>query len=203
MLPLPSGPKLFLVDAIVGAWCLLWLGIGILVGESVAALTGLTGAFRAVGDAIGGVGTTLGAIDVPVIEGPLDGAAQAIGEAGQVVIARGTAVRGAIERASILIGAAVALAPTAPVLVTYGPARVARARDAEALRAFLAAGAGEDELHAFLANRARATLSYRRLRRIAERPWDDDPETLRALAAEEARRLGLPDSPARVERPRP
>jgi hypothetical protein len=203
VLSLPSGRKLLVLDAVVAAWLLLWVAIGVAVGESMAALTGLTGAFRAVGDAIGGVGTALGAIDVPVIGAAFDGAAQAIGEAGQAVTARGTAVRGAIERASVLVGAAVALAPTAPVLLAYAPVRLARARDAAALRAFLAAGAGERELQAFLASRARASLSYGQLRRVAERPWDDDPETLRALAAEEARRVGVEEPPARVERPPP
>lgn len=203
MLPLPAGRKLVLLDAAVCAWVVLWLAIGLAAGDSVAALTGLTRTFRAVGGALGEVGATLGAIDVPLVGGAFDGAARAIREAGLEVTARGLAVRGAIERASVLIGAAVALAPTAPVLVTYGPARVARARDAAALRGFLEAGAGEHELQAFLANRARASLSYRRLRTVAERPWDDDPETLRVLAAEEARRLGLRDPPARVERPRP
>ena len=183
----------------VAAWVLLWILIGVVVGESVAALTGLTGAFRAVGEAIGGVGTTLASLELPLVGGALDDAGEAVAAAGEDVSARGQAVRGSIERAAVMVGAAVALAPTAPVLVAYLPARVARARDAGAMRAFLGAGGGELELERFLADRARASLSYRRLRAVAERPWADDPDTLRALAAAEVRRLGL--SGARLDTP--
>jgi hypothetical protein len=168
-----------------------WIIIGAVVGVSLAQLTELTGAFRTVGGAITGVGDVLGSIHVPLLGGPLQGASDAITGAGHEVAARGDAVRGEIVRASILLGAAIALTPTLLVLLAYAPARLARAREAAALRSLLGAGRDDPALEAMLAERALTTVSYRRLRQLAERPWADDPTTRRALAAEELRRLGV------------
>jgi hypothetical protein len=180
-----------LLDALVALWALMWILVGVLVAASVVQLTELTGAFRAVGGAVTGVGETLGGIDVPIIGGPLKGASEAVRDAGRGVTARGEAVRGDIERASVVLGAAVALGPILLVLLAYGPARAVRAREARALRRLLDDGAGEPEFEALLAQRALTSLSFRRLRRVSARPWEDDLTTRRALAEEELRRLGV------------
>ena len=194
---LPSGNKLRVLDALVVLWTLAWIGVGIAVGEALSDLTRLTGSFRTVGEAIISVGEVLAGLEIPILGGPIGRAADAILGAGRDVVARGTAVRAEIEQASFLVGAAVALAPTLPLLAAYGPARVARAREVAALRALLIGGAGDLALESFLATRALQQVSYRRLRRIATRPWEDDAATRRALAEEELRRLGV--GPSRLD----
>jgi hypothetical protein len=180
-----------LLDALVALWAFAWILVGVLVAATVVQLTELTGAFRSVGGAITGVGETLGGVDVPILGGPLEGASEAVRDAGRGVTARGEAVRGDIERASVVLGAAVALGPILLVVLAYGPARAVRAREAGALRRLLDAGAGDPEFEALLAQRALTSLSFRRLRRVSARPWEDDLTTRRALAEEELRRLGV------------
>jgi hypothetical protein len=191
VLSLPSGRRVLLLDALVALWALMWILVGVLVAATVVQLTELTGAFRAVGGAVTGLGDTLGGIDVPIIGGPLEGASEAVRDAGRGVTARGEAVRGDIERTSVVLGAAVALGPILLVLLAYGPVRAVRAREARALRRLLDDGAGEPEFEALLAQRALTSLSFRRLRRVSARPWEDDLTTRRALAEEELRRLGV------------
>ncbi|HLL86765.1 MAG TPA: hypothetical protein VK387_05600 [Thermoleophilaceae bacterium] len=191
MLSLPTGRKLLVLDAAVAVWALAWIAVGVVVGLSVAQLSELTGAFRAVGGAIGGVGDTLGSIQVPLLGGPLETASDAVSAAGRDVTARGDAVRADIERASVALGSVVALIPIVLVLLAYAPARVARARDTEALRKLVATGGTAPELESLLAERALRSLPYRRLQALAPRPWADDLVTRRALAEEELRRVGV------------
>ena len=198
MLQLPTGRKLLLLDAAVVGWTIAWILGGIVVGLSVAQLTELTGAFRTVGGAIAGVGDTLGSVQVPLIDAPLETASDAVSAAGREVTARGDAVRGEIHQASALLGAAVALVPIVLVLLVYAPARVARVRESEALRGLVDAAGASPELESLLAERALRSLPYRRLQALAPRPWEDDLVTRRTLAEEELGRLGVP-SPWRRE----
>jgi hypothetical protein len=191
MLPLPSGNRLVALDVAVVVWSLAWIAIGVVVGLSFAQLTDLTGAFRTVGGAIAGVGDTLGSIQIPILGAPLGAASDAVGAAGREVTARGDALRGEIEQASILIGLVVALTPILLVLIPYAPARLAHAHERDALRELVSSAGASPELEAMLAERALRTLPYRRLRALVPRPWEDDLVTRRTLAEEELRRLGV------------
>ena len=202
VLSLPSGRKLVVLDMAVVVWTLAWIAVGVVVGLSVARLGELTDAFRTVGAAIGGVGGTLGSIHVPILGGPLETASDAVRAAGRDVTARGDAVRGGVEQASVVLGLVVALIPILLVLLAYAPARLARVRETDALRTLVGAARDAPELEALLAERALRSLPYDRLRSLAPRPWEDDLVTRRALAQEELRRLGVrpPWAPGRERR---
>jgi hypothetical protein len=194
MLTLPAGRKVLALDIVLVLWACLWIVIGVAVAETLAGLTDLTLAFRAVGGAVGGVGETLGSINVPLVGEPLDRASGAVRDAGRDIVARGAAARDEIQRIALFIGTVVAVIPILTLLLPYAPARVARAIEVAALRRLVETGvAGDDPaVESFLAGRALNAVSYSRLRRVAERPWEvDAPGTRRALAAEEMRRLGL------------
>lgn len=194
MLNLPNGRKVLALDLVVVLWTVAWIIVGVVVAETVADLAELTGAFRSVGGAIGGVGETLGNVNVPLLGAPLDRASGAISEAGREIVARGDSVRFEVERAAMLLGATVAAIPILTLALTYAPARAARATEVAALRRLLATRGDLDDpgFESFLAARALNGVSYRRLVRIATRPWElETPTTRRALAEAELRRLGL------------
>jgi hypothetical protein len=192
MLTMPSGRKVLLLDALGAAWVLAWIVAGVLAAQTVAQLTELSGTFGTVGGAVGSVGETLGNVDVPLLSDPLEGAGQAIETTGRDIVARGLSLREKIERVSVGAGFVVALVPVLGLLLIYAPARLARARESEALRALLRDEGDDPALESFLAGRSLERASYRRLRQVSSRPWEiEAPATRRALAEEELRRLGV------------
>jgi hypothetical protein len=105
----------------------------------------------------------------------------------------------------VLLGIAVALLPSIPVLTFYLPARFQRLREAGALRRALHMDGHDPEFHAFLARRAVEALGYHQLRRVSASPWVDLADRrCMPLARTELGRLGVdPDllrSPARSKR---
>ena len=136
-------------------------------------------------------GESIRDVDAPVI-GPV------FRETGESVIDAGKAARdqardsgSSVRKAAILLGLAVWLVPSLPLLLSYGPARVVRGRELRALRGMLAAHSGEPDLERMLAARALAHLPYRRLRAMGE-PWAAfGAGDYRALADAELAREGL------------
>lgn len=194
MLTLPSGRKVLALDIAVVVWTVVWTLVGVAVAEALEDLTMLTGSFRSVGAAVTTVGETLGSVNLPLLGEALDRASDAVRAAGRDIVARGEATRDEIRNAALLIGGAVALIPILTLVLPYASARWARAGETSALRRLLDSGAGRSDsgLEAFLAQRALHQVPYRRLEKIAERPWDLETATARrALAEEELRRLGL------------
>ena len=192
MLTLPNGRSVLVLDAIVVAWTVGWIAVGIAVADTVYGLTELSGTFRSVGNAVGEVGDTLDSVNLPLVGAPLDRAAGAVRGAGRDIVESGLAAREEIERTSLLLGLAVALVPTLTLLLLYAPARVVRFRERAALHSLVAEARGDQGLEALLAARAVERVPYRRLRRVAARPWEaESPATRRALAEEELRRLGI------------
>lgn len=198
---LPPGRRVLLLDAALALWAAAWIAMGVAVASSVDDLVVLPDAFTSVGGAIESSGRALGALELPVVGTPLRRPGAEIAAAGREVTARGRASRGEVEAASDLLGVAVALIPTLPLLLLYLPPRIGRELEAQALRRTLADGAGDPALERLLAERAAVSVSYRRLRQLGARPWRDLAEGRhRALAAEELRRLGVDE--ARLGRPR-
>lgn len=195
-LPQPSGRKVVLFDALAGAWVLAWVLLGFLVAAGVQQLTGLSGSFTAVGRAVETTGGAVGGLrSLPLVGGGAAAAGQGLEDAGRGVVRSAESSRGDIARIGVLLGLVVALLPSSPVLVGYLPARLARARDASALRGALTAAGGDPALQGLLARRAAAELPYRRLLRVSEEPWADlEAGRYERLASEELRRLGLPAS---------
>ena len=180
-----------LADAIVLAWVLAWAVLGWTAGRALDKVSEVTRSAEGAGAAVVRTGESIRDVDAPVI-GPV------FKETGESVIDAGKAARdqardsgSSVRKAAILLGLAVWLVPSLPLLVSYGPARVVRGRELRALRGMLAAHSGDPDLERMLAARALAHLPYRRLRAMGE-PWAAfGAGDYRALADAELAREGL------------
>jgi hypothetical protein len=154
-------------DAAVVIWVALWILAGIAVGHGISQLAELGDTAGQLGNAVTSVGRSLG--DIPVIGGDLSGAVES---AGRSATASARDAEDDTRRAGLLLGLAIALVPTLPLLLAYLPPRVRAERERNALRAALAYGdrAAVDEL---LAMRAIAHLPVRTLQRVSADPAGD------------------------------
>jgi hypothetical protein len=109
-----------------------------------------------------------------------------------------------VRQLSLLLGLAVVIAPTIPLLVLYVPLRISQEREARAFRRALANGADDSAFEEFLAQRAVQNLPYHRLQGITTNPWREIREgNFRALADAELKRVGVrrPNPAATRRRP--
>lgn len=190
--PLGRVAAVLAVDVMVAAWVVLWIVVGIVVADAANGLTQLSDAVGAAGGAVTDSGEALGSLDLPIVGQPLADAAAGIERAGQDVEATGRSTRADIERFSRLLGLAVALIPTVPMLAYYLPPRLARGREAGAFKQMVHDGDGDPRLEEFLARRAVERLSYSRLRAVSRMPWRDlDEGRFEQLAEAELRRMGF------------
>lgn len=194
---LPNGRTLLWLDVVLALWSAAWIAIGIAVSQEVEGLTELSGTVRAVGEAVESFGAALGSLgEVPVVGeslgDTLETPAQQVQEAGQSAQSSGESSRESIDALSTLLGLAIALIPSVPLLALYLPARVSRVRDARAIAARVRLSGEDPMLQEFLARRAAQSLSYRRLAEITPEPWRDLAEgRFEPLALAELERLGV------------
>lgn len=189
--------RLGLLDLAVVVWVAVWIALGVAVGSNVARLTDLSHTVTSDGLAIQTVGHSLDALaGVPFVGGGLfGGAAREIQAAGTSAVHSGRSSASAVDALSILLAIAVALLPATPVLGFYLPLRLARRREAQALRRTVREYGRDPAFRAFLARRALDTLGYDRLVTVTPAPWADPPSAPRAaLAAAELLRLGIDPS---------
>ena len=153
---------------------------------------------RQAGTATESTGHALAAIgSLPLVGGRISHlAAQAIA-AGASARASGASTASTVDQLAILLGVAIALVPTVPLLALYVPLALSWRRDRKAVRRALAQWDGEPELEAFLAHRALAHLRFDELRALGYGTQDSPPNA--ELAAAELRRLGLERPARRVE----
>lgn len=197
MLGLPASlddrRSIYVLDALAALWTLLWVLIGYLVYHEVSALTSLSDTVVTAGRALEETAATLSAVsDIPLIGGRIGDLAQQAHRTAVSAVSNGRESRGDIRDLAVLLGIAVAAAPTTPLLVLYGLLRSGWWRDVQAARE-LAEGLEDDEvLERLLARRALDRLPYRRLKRVSASPWRDYEEgRTRDLAEAELERMGL------------
>jgi hypothetical protein len=177
-----------LLNVGLAIWAAFWIGIAAYTAHEVASLRALSHTVVKAGAATESTGHALAAVGhLPFVGGRIsDLAAQAVA-AGASARASGAATATTIDQLAVLLGIAIALIPTVPLLALYVPLLIGWRRDRAAVRGAVAKWDGEPELEAYLAQRALAHLPFEELRGS---PSDAD------LAAAELRRLGL-DRPAR------
>jgi hypothetical protein len=177
------------LDALLLLWVLLWLWLGVRVGQEVSGLAQLSDRVTSTGAAIEAVGGSLGSLsDVPLVGGGIGESAERITEAGRGAASKGRESRDTIESLSVLLGLAIALVPTLPVLALYGPLRLARRREAVALREVSGRVDSDPAVRGLLAERARATMPLAALMREVPEPWSaGDAELARAALRWERR----------------
>ena len=158
----------------VGLWVVAWVGLGIAVHQQVQGLAQLSQTVVSLGGAVEQTGLSLRALgDVPLVGGEVADAAAAVVGAGEQTVAAGRASEGSVHGLAWLLGAAVGLIPSLPVLIVYGWLRVNRARQRRALHRFAELHGADPVFERFLAHRAVFGSSYEQLSRLGQAPWRD------------------------------
>jgi hypothetical protein len=193
------------LNVAIAIWAAFWIGLAAYTAYEVAALRALSDTVVKAGTATESTGHALAAIGhLPFVGGRIANlAAQAV-VAGASARASGASTATTVDQLAVLLGIAIALIPTVPLLALYVPLRLSWRRDRKAVSSAVARWDGEPGLEAFLAQRALAHLPFHELRELG---YDGVEGSAPAadLAAAELRRLGL-DRPARrlvaLRRPR-
>ena len=181
------------LDALAVLWTCLWIGIGYWVYHAVQGLGSLSHTVVLSGHAVDAAASALQTLShVPLVGGQFGSLVQSAHQAAQSAIYNGAASRGSIDTLARLLFAALALAPTTPLLVLYGMLRRGWRHDVRSLRAIAEEAGGDAQFEQFLARRALERLPYHRLRRVSPHPWRDYEEgNTSALAEAELARVGL------------
>jgi hypothetical protein len=196
-LRLPGRRAQAVLDALLAAWTVLWIVVGIQVAQEVRGLAELSTTVGSVGHALTSVADTIRAL--PLIGGKLAGPAGDVQHAGRDAVASARTARANARSVGTLLGISIALIPSLPVLILYLPPRVAGARERRALER-AAAGGVDPWLQEVLARRALVHLPYHRLRRVSEDPLEDLRHGRHSrLADAELEWFGVP-SPRRASR---
>ena len=186
-------------------WAAFWIALAAYTAYEVAALRRLSHTVVKAGTATESTGHALAVVGhLPFVGGRISHlAAQAVA-AGASARASGASTATTIDQLAVLLGVAIALVPTVPLLALYVPLRLSWRRDRKAVRRAVAQWDGEPGLEAFLAHRALVHLRFDELRKLGYDGTEDSAPNAE-LAAAELRRLGL-DRPARrvvaLRRPR-
>lgn len=192
MTRLPGLRAILLIDVFVVAWIVVWIVVGVRVHNEIEGLTELSVTVSQAGGAIEQTGQALGSLDLPLIGGEIDRVAEQVAQTGRDTRQSGATARESIDELSTLLGFAVAVIPTTPLLFVYLPLLVARVRERRALRRLLQEAGDDPVLDRLLAHRALQTLPYHRLAAMDGRPWDElSRGHYERLAAAERERLGL------------
>lgn len=193
------------LNVALAIWAAFWIGLAAYTAYEVSALRSLSRTVVKAGAATESTGHALAAVGhLPFVGGRISQLASQAVEAGASARASGASTESTVDQLAVLLGIAIALIPTVPLLALYLPLAVGWRRDRKAVRRAVAQWDGEPELEAFLARRALAHLRFDELRELGYGDNEGSVPTAE-LAAAELRRLGL-DHPARrvaaLRRPR-
>ena len=155
-----------LADALVVAWVIAWALAGYVAGRALDQVSEVTRSAESAGAAVVRTGESIRDADVPVVGTVFEDAGDEIVEAGEAAQAQARESSADVRTAAILLGLAVWLVPSLPLLFAYAPQRRHRGRETRALRALLRDHAGDPDLDQLLAIRAVAHLPYHRLRAL-------------------------------------
>lgn len=188
---LPTGRALVALDIALAGWVAIWIVIGVATAAEVRGLRQLSTTATKVGIALQETGRTLDSVaGLPLVGSRVATAADRIQDAGRSTAASGRTSRGSIRRLSRMLGLALAILPSVPVLTLYLPLRLVALRERRALRRLWAARAEDPVLRRVLAQRALLTLPYRQL--VGEDAEADmSADRIDALAAAELARVGV------------
>lgn len=188
-------------DAFVTFWVVLWATVGFLTALQVWSLSTVRDAAFASARAADTAGRGLQEISrLPLVpDGPGELGEQ-VRSAARETRASASQIEEDLRQLALLLGVAVALVPSAPLLAGYLPDRLRRVRAARVVREELDTQGRSAALDAYLAHQLVTRLTLEELRAVSADPVGDVVRGDHApLADEHLRRLGL--DPAR--RPAP
>ena len=184
------------LDLLVVVWVALWV-VMVVVASDVRQLADLSASITSTGRALEGiVGALTPLRGLPFVGGqsaPLQAHAQTSAHS---VSAGSQNVTTAIRELAVLLGLAIAIAPTAPLVALYVPQRVAWERDRRYPRLLIASGNRTVAVDEALAWRAFSRMRLSRLVTPTSTVLADaSPQRVRAVADMELRRLGVKAAP--------
>ncbi len=188
-------------DGVVLFWVVFWLAVGAWTGYQLWQLTGLAASTIDSGHSLGQAADALQRLSsIPIIGDRTGALGDQVGSTADQIVASGQQADRSIRGLSVLLGVAVAVAPTGAVLMFYLPARLARRRESRAVRESLGHEESAAPLLALLAHRAVGSLSPTELLAITADPQGDLAAGRHdALATAELSRLGI--DPVHLVRP--
>lgn len=177
-------------------WAALWIGIAAYTAYEVSALRALSHTVVKAGTATESTGRALAAVGhLPFVGGRISQLADQAVAAGASARESGASTATTVDQLAVLLGIAIALIPTVPLLALYVPLLLAWRRERREVSRAVARWDGEPGLEAFLAHRALGHMPFEQLRALGYDGMPGSPANA-DLAAAELRRLGL-DRPAR------
>ncbi|HEX5369820.1 MAG TPA: hypothetical protein VFY10_10445 [Dehalococcoidia bacterium] len=185
--------ELNLTDALVVAWVILAIVLGILLGREVHRLGQYGTSLNRTADALDQSANGLEIIaKVPLIGGRVGSVVDDLHATAVSIRESASRTQDAAFRMSYLLGAALAILPTAPLLAFYVPHRVREIDNRLALRQAIQGRTDPAFAERYLAHRALLELSFNELEALGADPWMElGGRDLRELARAERRRLGL------------
>ncbi len=180
------------LDRFVVFWVILWIVLGAATGITLWRAAELGDTLTSSGNTLSAVGLSLQDLsELPLIpDRPGEVGANVQESAAQITL-RGHEVKSQMRLLGVLIGIALVGIPVTPIVGLYLPLRLRHSREISRLKRALRDGPGEDELNNWLAARARASLPFEEVTRIARERGGDQSAIQRGLADAELRRLGL------------
>lgn len=122
---LPSGAALVALDVLLAVWVVAWVWLGFAVSEEIEGLQELSGTVTEVGVALERTGTTLGSLGgVPFVGDQVEEAAASIERAGTSAVSSGRESRESVDSLSWMLGLAIGVLPSVPVIGFYLPLRL-------------------------------------------------------------------------------
>lgn len=119
-------------DAVVAAWCLIWLGLGAWVGYDLWQLADVTTTVANAGTTLHTIGDTLHQLSsVPFVGSRVGHAGDQITQTARQITQTATGDRPLVHQLAVLLGFAVGIIPLTPVLGWYLPTRLRRARSGQ------------------------------------------------------------------------
>ena len=188
-----TGRSARVLDVAMVLWIALWIGFAVAVAIDIHNLGSLSDTLSSSGRALGETGRALRQLDtIPFVGSRIDAVADRIQEVARSAQASGAESHSSVASLSVLLGIAIALIPTIPVLALYLPLRMSAAKEVRAVRTSLARHHDDRLFDEFLARRAAQSLPFHVLQTVSDNPWRDIAEgRTNALADLELRRLGL------------
>lgn len=197
-----SARAMRILNVLAVVWAAFWIGIAAAVGYEVNALRTISDTVVQSGKAVQTTGNALGSLgSIPFVGTSLGPLAKQVAAAGRSAQVSGNSSKTTIDALAVLLGLAIGLIPTVPLLAIYLPLRRSWKRDRDAVARAVSQWDGEPGLEEFLARRALAHLPYAELRELAHEGSAAFEEDARdRLAAAELHRLGLDRQSQRVLR---
>ena len=188
-----SARAMRLLNVAVVVWALFWIGVAAGTAYEVNALRTLSDTVVQSGKAVQTTGDALSSLGgIPFVGSQLRPLAGQVSAAGRMAQYSGNSSKTTIDVLAILLGIAIGLIPTVPLLALYVPLRRSWRRDRRAVATAVSQWDGEPGLEEFLARRALAHLPYAELRELSHdgsHAFEDEARD--RLAAAELHRLGL------------